>query len=70
MLIPVLAVKSDRDVHTDSALIGFLICLFPLACQLMDWRDTGGAAVGASGIGTYFFFGGVLLLIGSIGEVS
>jgi hypothetical protein len=36
----------------------------------MGWRGTGGAAVGAAGTGTYFFFGGLLMILGSIGEVS
>jgi hypothetical protein len=35
----------------------------------MDWRETGGDVVGVSGIGIYYFFGGILLLVGSIGEV-
>jgi succinate-acetate transporter protein len=36
--------------------------------DLMNWRGTGGAGVGSAGIGTYFFFGGVLMIIGSLGE--
>jgi len=40
----------------------------------MGWRGTDpptvGPAVGAAGIGTYFFFGGLLMIIGSVGEVS
>lgn len=36
----------------------------------MGWRGTGGASVGAAGTGTYFFFGGLLMILGSVGEVS
>ena len=36
----------------------------------MGWRGTNGPTVGAAGIATYFFFGGLLMIIGSIGEVS
>jgi hypothetical protein len=35
----------------------------------MGWRGTGGAGVGAAGTGTYFFFGGLLMILGSVGEV-
>jgi hypothetical protein len=34
----------------------------------MGWRGAGGN--GAATIGTYFGFGGVLMIIGSVGEVS
>jgi len=34
----------------------------------MGWRGAGGS--GASDIGVYFFFGGVLMILGAIGEVS
>jgi len=53
---------------TPLAIIGFLIALFPLSMQLMDWRGTGGAAVGSATIGTYFYMGGLLLTLGAIGE--
>lgn len=36
----------------------------------MGWRGTNGPTVGAAGIGTYYFFGGLLMIIGSVGEVS
>ncbi|KAF1998794.1 GPR1/FUN34/YaaH-class plasma membrane protein [Amniculicola lignicola CBS 123094] len=51
---------------TPLALIGFLISLTPLSMDLMGWRGAGGN--GAAGIGTYFFFGGLLMVLGSIGE--
>lgn len=51
---------------TPFALVGFLLCLTPLSCEIMGWR--GASATGASGIGTYFAFGGILMTLGSIGE--
>ena len=50
--------------------MGFLICLGPLSCDLMGWRGTNGPTVGAAGTATYFFFGGLLMILGSVGEVS
>jgi len=35
----------------------------------MNWRGAaGGAAVGAAGTGSYYFFGGLLMILGSLGE--
>jgi len=51
---------------TPLALIGFLLSLTPLSWALMGWRGAGNN--GASGTGTYFFFGGLLMILGSIGE--
>jgi hypothetical protein len=51
-----------------SALCGFLLSLTPLSCMLMGWR--GASNSGASDVGAYFFFGGLLMILGSIGEVS
>ena len=34
----------------------------------MGWRGAGGS--GAANIGAYFGFGGVLMILGSVGEVS
>ncbi len=50
-----------------SALVGFLLSLTPLSCEIMGWR--GASATGASGIGVYLAFGGILMTLGSIGEV-
>lgn len=49
-------------------LIGFLISLTPLACDLMGWRGAGNAD-GSASIGAYFFFGGLLMNVGAVGEV-
>jgi succinate-acetate transporter protein len=51
-----------------SAILGLLICVQPLSMELMDWRGTGGPGVGSAGIGIYLFFGGLLMLLGSVGE--
>lgn len=50
---------------TPVALCGFLLSLTPLSCELMGWR---GAADGSAGIATYIAFGGILMLLGGIGE--
>lgn len=38
----------------------------PLGCALMGWRGAGGG--GAATIGTFYFFGGMLQILGSILE--
>ncbi|KAG9231729.1 GPR1/FUN34/YaaH-class plasma membrane protein-like protein [Amylocarpus encephaloides] len=69
-LSPQNAVKGDlRQTFgnpTPVALIGFLLCLSPLSCDLMGWRGSGGN--GAAGIGSYYFFGGLLMIIGGFLE--
>jgi succinate-acetate transporter protein len=51
---------------TPIALVGFLLSLTPLACDLMGWRGAG--LFGAASIGVYFFQGGVLMLLAGILE--
>lgn len=51
---------------TPMALMGFLIASTPLGCQLMGWRGSGGA--GASIVGTIYFFGGTLQILGAVME--
>ncbi|GJC78423.1 protein alcS [Colletotrichum liriopes] len=51
---------------TPIAIVGFLISLTPLSCDLMGWRGAGGN--GAAGIGAYFFFGGLLMFVGGLLE--
>jgi len=51
---------------TPLALSGFLLSLTPLSCILMGWRGAGGS--GASDTGVFFFFGGLLMILGSLGE--
>lgn len=57
----------SQFTELDRALVGFLLSLTPLSMDLMGWRGAGGN--GAAGTGTYFFFGGLLMIIGSVGEV-
>ena len=70
-LSPQNAVKGDlRKTFanpTPVALVGFLLSLSPLCADLMGWRGAGGG--GAAGIGAYFFFGGLLMILGGVGEV-
>lgn len=51
---------------TPIALVGIVISLTPLSCNLMGLLGAGGG--GAAGIPTYYFFGGVLLLIAGLLE--
>jgi len=51
---------------TPLALGGFLLSLTPLSCDLMGWRGAGGN--GAASTGVYFFFGGLLMILGALGE--
>ena len=53
-------------MNPSRALLGFLIASTPLAAALMGWRGASGG--GAATIGTYYFFGGMLQIIGSILE--
>ena len=53
---------------SNSALGGFLLSLSPLSCDLMGWRGAGGN--GAASTGAFFFFGGLLMILGATGEVS
>ncbi|KFY03490.1 hypothetical protein O988_01433 [Pseudogymnoascus sp. VKM F-3808] len=51
---------------TPLALLGFVIASTPLACTQMGWRGAGGN--GAALIGAFYFFGGMLQIIGSVME--
>ncbi|KAK8255571.1 hypothetical protein HDK77DRAFT_38423 [Phyllosticta capitalensis] len=50
---------------TPVSLIGFLLALTPLSCILMGWRGASGAS---ANVGAYYFCGGVLMILGAIGE--
>jgi len=69
-LSPQSAVKGDlRKTFanpTPICLVGFLLALTPLCIDLMGWRSSGG--LGAANIGPYYWFGGLLMIIGSILE--
>jgi succinate-acetate transporter protein len=47
-------------------MIGFLMALTPTCINLLGWRGSGGS--GAAYIGAYYWFGGAVMLIGSILE--
>lgn len=50
------------------AISGFILSLTPLSCTLMGWRGAGGN--GAANVGVYVGFGGILMILGAVGEVS
>ncbi|KAH8173801.1 hypothetical protein LIA77_05220 [Sarocladium implicatum] len=52
---------------TPIALGGFLLCTTPASMGLLEWRGAGGFGAAAN-VGVYFFFGGLMLLLGGIGE--
>jgi succinate-acetate transporter protein len=61
-----------RDVRktfanpTPLAALGLAMALTPFSCDVMGWRGAGGN--GAASIGSYYFMGGLLMIIGAIGE--
>lgn len=59
-------IRSTFANPTPFALVGFLLSLTPLSNILMGWQGSGG--LGAATIGTYWFFGGLLMVIGSLLE--
>lgn len=61
-------IMNSSLITMSRALAGFLLALTPLSCDLMGWRGAGGN--GAASTGVYFFFGGLLMILGSLGEVS
>lgn len=48
------------------AIGGFLLALCPLTNDLLGWRGAG--VLGAAETGNYFFFGGLLMIIGGVLE--
>lgn len=51
---------------TPIALVGIVIALTPLSCDLIGLLGAGGS--GAAGVGTYYFFGGLLLILAALLE--
>jgi hypothetical protein len=51
---------------TPLAVLGLAMALTPFSCDVMGWRGAGGN--GAASIGSYYFMGGMLMIIGAIGE--
>ena len=53
------ALRATFANPTPLALIGFLLSISPLSCQLMDWRGSGGGDdAGIAGVGSYYFMVG------------
>ena len=59
--------EDEAFLTPNRALVGFLLSLTPLSCDLMGFRGAGGN--GAASTGVFFFFGGLLMILGSLGEV-
>jgi len=59
-------IRSTFGNPTPLALCGFILALTPLSNILLNWRGSGG--FGASDTGIYYFFGGLLMLLGSLLE--
>ncbi|KAK5020665.1 hypothetical protein LTS07_011494 [Exophiala sideris] len=58
--------RSTLGNPTPLALCGFLLSLSPLSNILLGWRKSGDS--GAAEVGVYYFFGGLLMIIGSVLE--
>ncbi|KAF4439558.1 hypothetical protein F53441_12544 [Fusarium austroafricanum] len=52
---------------TPFALSGFLLCTTPASMSLLGWAGAGGFGAGAN-VGSYFWLGGIVTLLGAIGE--
>ncbi|EXJ88594.1 hypothetical protein A1O1_05524 [Capronia coronata CBS 617.96] len=59
-------IRSTFGNPTPLALVGFLLSLTPLSNVLLGWRGAGG--LGAAEVGVYYFFGGLLMLLGALLE--
>jgi len=59
-------IRSTFGNPTPLALCGFLLSLTPLSNVLLGWRKSGGQ--GAAETGVYYFFGGLLMILGSFLE--
>jgi hypothetical protein len=46
--------------------LGLVVSLTPFSCDVMRWRGAGGN--GAASLGSYYFMGGLLMIMGSVGE--
>lgn len=59
-------IRSTFGNPTPLALVGFLLSLTPLSNILLGWRGSGG--LGAAEVGVYYFFGGLLMVLGGLLE--
>ncbi|OAL35891.1 hypothetical protein AYO20_04797 [Fonsecaea nubica] len=60
-------IRSTFGNPTPLCLVGFLLCITALSNVLMGWRGAGG--LGAAEVGAYYFFGGLLMIIGCVFEL-
>ncbi|KAH7133749.1 GPR1/FUN34/yaaH family-domain-containing protein [Dactylonectria macrodidyma] len=56
-----------RQTFGNPTPIGLLLCAMPLSMVLLEWQGAGGFG-GAANVGSYFYLGGLLLILGAIGE--
>jgi len=59
-------IRSTFGNPTPLAIAGFIISLTPLSNVLLNWRGSGN--LGSAETGVYYFFGGLLMIIGSFLE--
>jgi len=59
-------IRSTFGNPTPLALVGFLLSLSPLSNVLLGWKGSGG--LGAAETGVYYFFGGLLMVLGGFLE--
>jgi len=59
-------IRSTFGNPTPLALAGFLLSLTPLSNVLLGWQGSGG--LGAAETGAYYFFGGLLMILGALLE--
>jgi len=59
-------IRSTFGNPTPLAIVGFLLSLTPLSNILLGWRGAGG--LGAAEVGVYYFFGGLLMVLGGFLE--
>jgi len=59
-------IRSTFGNPTPLAICGFLLSLTPLSNVLLGWRGAGG--LGAAETGVYYFFGGLLMILGGFLE--
>jgi len=59
-------IRSTFGNPTPLAIVGFLLSLSPLSNILLGWHGSGG--LGAAEVGVFFFFGGLLMILGGFLE--
>ncbi|EXJ56432.1 hypothetical protein A1O7_06775 [Cladophialophora yegresii CBS 114405] len=59
-------IRSTFGNPTPLAIVGFILSLTPLSNVLLGWQGSGG--LGAAEVGVYYFFGGLLMVLGGFLE--